>query len=126
MVNDSAKGSGAAAEGDNNQSPSVPKRQKDSVIQASANQQPIVQQVSNQKRQRLELLTQIKYTLIYDERIDKPVVDKILADYDKKLKQQALNQDQQPDETNVAAAQEGGTGQTVSEFTPSGNDREGA
>jgi len=52
-----------------------------------------VQQVSNQKRQRLELLTQIKYTLIYDERIDKPVVDKILADYDKKLKQQALNQD---------------------------------
>jgi len=72
-------------------------------------------------------LTQIKYTLIYDERIDKPVVDKILADYDKKLKQQALNQENPPDnETNAAAAQEGGTGQTMSEFTPSGNDREGA
>ena len=31
------------------------------------------------------MLTQIKYTLIYDERIDKPVVDKILADYDQQL-----------------------------------------
>jgi len=44
-------------------------------------------QVGALKRQRLELLTQIKYTLIYDERIDKPVVDKILADHDLKLKQ---------------------------------------
>jgi len=31
------------------------------------------------------MLTQIKYTLIYDERIDKPVVDKILAEYELKL-----------------------------------------
>lgn len=31
------------------------------------------------------MLTQIKYTLIYDERIDKPVVDKILAEYEQKL-----------------------------------------
>ena len=36
------------------------------------------------KRQRLELLTQIKYTLIYDEKIDKPVVDKIIGDYMKR------------------------------------------
>lgn len=31
-----------------------------------------------------------------------------------------------PDETNAVAAQEGGTGQTMSEFTTSGNDLEGA
>lgn len=41
-------------------------------------------EATSRGRQRLELLTQIKYTLIYDERIDKPVVDKILADFELK------------------------------------------
>lgn len=45
-------------------------------------------EASTRGRQRLELLTQIKYTLIYDERIDKPIVDKILADYEKRQRQE--------------------------------------
>ena len=45
-----------------------------------------------QKRQRLELLTPIKYTLIYDERIDLPIVEKLLKDYEKKQRHEyAMN-----------------------------------
>ena len=47
------------------------------------------------KRQRLELLTQIKYTLIYDEKIDKPVVDKILADYEKRQRPTAIRSEEE-------------------------------
>ena len=31
---------------------------------------------------RLELLTQIKYTLIYDERVDQAGIDKLLNEYE--------------------------------------------
>ena len=38
------------------------------------------------KRQRLELLTQIKYTMVYDERVDKEPVDNFLKEYEKKMR----------------------------------------
>ena len=73
---------GAAAEGDHGLSPHYKAKltAKDSIQTPSSNTNN-----QQQKRQRLELLTQIKYTLIYDERIDQPIVDKILADYEKRL-----------------------------------------
>ena len=37
----------------------------------------------NVKRQRLDLLTQIKYTLIYDDKVDREPVDKFLKEYEK-------------------------------------------
>ena len=40
-----------------------------------------------QKRMRLELLTQIKYTLVYDEQVDQAGIDKHLLEYELKLKQ---------------------------------------
>ena len=37
------------------------------------------------KRMRLELLTQIKYTLIYDEQVDQAGIDKQLKEYEEKI-----------------------------------------
>lgn len=39
----------------------------------------------SQKRQRMELLTQIKYTLVYDERVDREPVQAMLDAYEARL-----------------------------------------
>ena len=39
---------------------------------------------------RLELLTQIKYTLIYDEQVDRAGIDKLLSAYEEKVHQQNI------------------------------------
>ena len=59
------------------------------------------------KRQRLELLTQIKYTLIYDEKIDKPVVDKILADYEKRQRPATIRSEEDHSRIESPEALEG-------------------
>ena len=86
----------AMGEGDFSMSPSKQrgkhkkeeKTEKESEAQNKEKDGEKGDKAGNRGRQRLELLTQIKYTLIYDERIDKPVVDKILADYEKKMRQE--------------------------------------
>ena len=42
------------------------------------------------KRMRLEILTQIKYTLIYDEQVDRPGIDKLLSEYEEKVHKQNI------------------------------------
>ena len=37
------------------------------------------------KRMRLELLTQIKYTLIYDEQVDQAGIDMRLKEYEERI-----------------------------------------
>ena len=44
------------------------------------------------KRMRLELLTQIKYTLIYDEQVDQAGIDKLLNEYEHQAQQQSLKE----------------------------------
>ena len=44
------------------------------------------------KRMRLELLTQIKYTLVYDEQVDQAGIDKLLNEYEKQAQQQSLKE----------------------------------
>ena len=41
---------------------------------------------------RLELLTQIKYTLVYDEQVDQAGIDKILNEYENKAQQKSLKE----------------------------------
>ena len=42
------------------------------------------------KRMRLELLPQIKYTLIYDEQVDRAEIDKVLNEYEDKIHRQNI------------------------------------
>ena len=42
------------------------------------------------KRMRLELLPQIKYTLIYDEQVDRAGIDKVLNEYEEKMHRQNI------------------------------------
>ena len=114
----------AGAEGDN-QILSPSKRPKDPVTTTSNTAAVGSSTQAIQKRQRLELLTQIKYTLIYDERIDKPVVDKILADYEKKQKQSSVSDEiASQNESNSQTPKEGAV-KMAAEFD-SNNDAEGA